>query len=132
MNLDKMTDIIIKESKIHGKGVFAGRDFKKGEIVMRWDISNVLTPEQVERLPKSEKDYVAFIDGKYIVMQAPAKYTNHLCDDNIYVKNFCYVAKRDIKKGEEIGEDYSTDETPGFVMKCNCGSKNCRKIIRKD
>lgn len=112
--------------------MFAGRDFKKDEIVIRWDISHTLTPEQVDKLPRSEKDYVAFIDGKYIVMQAPAKYTNHLCDANLYVDNFCYVAKRDIKIGEEIGEDYAEDETPGFRMKCKCGSKNCRKIIKKD
>ncbi len=129
-NMNK--DIIIKKSKIHGKGVFALRDFKKGEVVIKWNISHMLTPEQVEKLPTSEKKYVSFSGGKYILMQSPAKYTNHLCDANIYVDNFCYVAKRDIKKGEEIGEDYSEDETPGFRMKCNCGSKNCRKIIRKD
>lgn len=127
-----MPDIIVKDSKIHGKGVFALRDFKKGEIVIKWDISHILTPEQVEKLPKSEKDYVAFVDGIYIMMQSPAKYTNHLCDSNLYVDNFCYVAKRDIKKGEELGEDYAEDETPRFRMDCNCGSKNCRKIIRKD
>ena len=128
----KTMEVIVKESKIHGKGVFALRDFRKGEVVIRWDISHQLTPEQVKKLPKSEKDYVAFVDGKYIAMQPPARYTNHMCDANLCVKDFCYVAKRDIKKGEEIGEDYAEDETPGFRMKCNCGSKNCRKIIRKD
>lgn len=127
-----MSDIIVKNSNIHGKGVFALRDFKKEEVIMRWDISHILTPKQVEKLPASEKEYVAFSDRKYILMQPPAKYTNHLCDANIYVDNFCYVAKRDIKKGEEIGEDYSEDEIPGFRMKCNCGRKNCRKIIRRD
>ena len=94
-----MPDVIVKDSKIHGKGVFALRDFKKGEVVIKWDTSHVLTLDQVEKLPKSEKDY---------------------------------VAKRDIKKGEEVGEDYAEDETPGFRMKCNCGSKNCRGLIRKE
>jgi|SRR3989344_524495 len=122
-------EVIVKKSKIHGLGVFAGRDFKKGEVVIRWDISRQLTPEEVERLPEKEKKFVAFVDGKYIVMQSPAKYTNHLCDANLIVKDFCYVAKRDIKKGEELGEDYATDEISGFRMKCNCGSKNCRGII---
>lgn len=31
-----MSDIIIKSSKIHGTELFAGRDFKKGETVLRW------------------------------------------------------------------------------------------------
>jgi SET domain-containing protein len=126
-----VSDVIVKKSKIEGLGVFASRNFKKGEVVIKWDISHQLTSKEVKKLSESEKRYVAFLDGKYILMQSPAKYTNHLCDANIYVDNFCYVAKRDIKKGEEVGEDYSEDETPGFKMKCNCGNKNCRKIITR-
>ncbi len=37
-NGDKMTkDIIVKESKINGKGVFASRDFNKDEFILRID-----------------------------------------------------------------------------------------------
>jgi len=31
-----MKSVVVKKSKISGKGVFASRDFKKGEIVLRW------------------------------------------------------------------------------------------------
>lgn len=126
-----MTDVIVKKSKIEGLGVFASRNFKKGEVVIKWDVSHQLTSEEVKNLQTQEKRYVAFLDGKYILMQPPARYVNHSCDVNTYAKNFCDIAKRDIKKGEEITGDYSENETPGFEMVCHCGSKNCCKIIKR-
>ncbi|MFH0970078.1 MAG: SET domain-containing protein [Candidatus Diapherotrites archaeon] len=127
-----MKDIVVKESKINGKGVFASRNFKKGEIVVKWDITHQLTKKEVDRLSENEKRFVAYAEGKYILMQPPTRYVNHSCDANTYVDNFSHVAKRDIKKGEEITDDYSKDETPGFEMKCTCGSKNRRSIIKSD
>jgi len=38
-----MADVIVKKSKIHGLGVFASRNFKKGEIIIKWDTSHKLT-----------------------------------------------------------------------------------------
>ena len=123
-------DIMIKKSKIGGKGIFAGRDFKKGEIIIKWDISHQLTPEEVKKLPEAEKRYIANLEGKYILMQPPAKYVNHSCDANSYADNFCDIAKRHIRKGEEITANYSETMEPNEFMKCNCGSKNCRVIIK--
>ena len=34
-----------------------------------------------------------------------------------------------INKGEEITIDYAMNNIDNWRMKCNCGSKNCRKII---
>jgi len=125
-----MADIVVKESKIHGKGVFAARDFKKGEVVLKWDISHELTKKEVDEMPEEEKRYVVFFDGKYVLMQPPERYVNHSCDANTYADNFCDVAKRDINEGEEITADYVEEGVPDLNMVCNCGSKNCRKIIR--
>jgi len=123
-------EVIVKNSKIEGKGVFAARDFNKGEIVLKWNISKILTSEQVKRLPEEKKKYITFLNGKYILMQPPERYVNHSCDANTYVHNFCDVAKREIKKEEEITADYSESGIPDLEMKCKCGSKNCRLIIR--
>ena len=49
-------DVIIKKSKIEGKGVFAARDFKKGEIVVKWDISHQLSPEEAKNFLKQRKN----------------------------------------------------------------------------
>ena len=32
-----MSNVIVKKSKINKKGVFAVKDFKKGEIVLKWN-----------------------------------------------------------------------------------------------
>ncbi len=124
-----MPGVVVKKSRIEGKGVFAARDFKKGEIVVQWDMTHILTAVQAKRVPASKQKYVAFVDGKYILNQPPACFVNHSCNANTTVKNFCDVAVRDIKKGEEITANYADDATPDFAMHCNCGSKQCKKII---
>ena len=63
-----------------------------------------LTPEEVKSISHKEKRYVAFLDGKYILMQHPARYVNHSCDANTYAKDFCDIAKRDIKKVKKLQE----------------------------
>ena len=124
-----MGDIQVKKSKIEGRGVFAAHDFKKGDIVIKWDVSHELTEAQVKNLSKDESKYICSINNKNILMQPPARYVNHSCDANTYVVNFCDVAKRDIMKGEEITSNYSGNEGPGFEMKCNCGSDKCKGLI---
>lgn len=125
-----MVNVIIKESKIEGKGVFANRNFNKGEIVIQWDTSHKLIPTEAKKLSKKEKRYLAYFKRKYFLMQPPARFVNHSCDSNTLPKDFCDIAKRNIKKGEEITSDYSLTETANFKMKCKCGSRKCRKIIK--
>lgn len=125
-----MKDIIVKNSKIEGKGVFANRNFKKGEIVIKYDTSVLLTKDEVDKLPQSEKKYVSYFnDGKYILHQPPARYANHSCDANTCAKEIGDIAIRDIKKGEEITADYTKEGIPDLNFKCNCGAKNCRGVI---
>jgi uncharacterized protein len=126
-----MEDLIVKDSKIHGNGLFAGRDFKKGEIVVKYNLK-LLTKEEFENLSEKEKHYTDFQDGKYWLFQVPERFVNHSCDPNTNPDQIkrCDVAIKDIKKGEEITTDYSKDNIINLNMKCNCGSKNCRKIIK--
>lgn len=125
----KSNDVFVKKSGIHGSGVFAKRNFKVGEIVLPWDISNTIQEKEVAKMIEGEKQYVSYMDGKYIVMQDPEKYVNHSCDANTTAKQFCDIAKRDIIKGEEITGDYKEELPPNMCMKCHCGSKNCLGII---
>ena len=123
-------DVVVKKSKIHRKGVFAGRNFRKGETILKWDLSVKLTKEEADKLPKKEKQYLYLIKEKYLLLQAPERFVNHSCEANTNVKDFCDVAVRDIKKGKEITGDYSKEEIPEFKMKCNCKSKNCKGTIK--
>lgn len=126
-----MSDLIVKESKIHGKGVFANRDFKKGEVVMKYNLKK-LTREEFEELPESEKQFTSQEGDIIWLFHSPERYVNHSCESNTNpsLKDKCDVAIRDIKKGEEILNDYSKDNIPGLNMKCNCGSKSCKKMIK--
>lgn len=126
----KTDDVIVRTSKIHSKGIFASRDFEKGEVVLGWDVSHILFEGKVDKMSSEEKRYISFLNGKYIIMQEPEKYVNHSCDANTTAKNFCDVAIRDIKQGEEITGNYVEELPPNTEMRCNCGSKNCRKVIR--
>jgi len=94
-----MPGVVVKKSKIQGFGVFAGRDFKKGETVLRWGNSKQLTEEEAKLVPAEEKKYVAFFNGKYVFQLPPARYMNHSCNPNTFVRAFCDVALNGIKKG---------------------------------
>lgn len=123
-------NVVVKKSLIEGKGVFASRNFKKGEIVLHWDISQTLSKEEFEKMSSEDKKYVTFLNGKYVLMQKPEKYVNHSCDANTFAKDYCDVAIRDIIQGEEITADYTGELPPGTNMACTCGNKNCKKIIK--
>lgn len=122
-----MKNIIVKKSKINKKGVFAARDFKRGEVVLKWN-PKALKKSKIDKLRASQKYYIYKAGkNKYFLMQSPEKFVNHSCDANTQVKNYCDVAARDIKKGEEITSDYGKGSLVPF--RCKCGSKNCRGAI---
>lgn len=49
-----MSDVIIGKGKLAGKGIYANRDFKKGEVVVKYNLKS-LTEEEYKNLPRSEK-----------------------------------------------------------------------------
>lgn len=124
----EISPIEIKPSKIHGLGIFAMRDIKKGEIVLRWK-PKVLSESEVEKLPREERKFVFNVGGnKYYLMQKPERYMNHSCENNTTVQNDCDVAIRDIKAGEEITANYNNDGIEEFA--CHCGSGHCRGTVK--
>ncbi len=125
---NKKTDVVSKKSPISGRGVFAARDFKRGEIVLRWQ-PKLLDAKQIKKLSDKEKIYVSQCGNKFYLMQPSECYVNHSCEANTYARNGCDVAKRNIKSGEEITADY-TQEGIMSSFRCYCGSKNCKGIIK--
>ncbi len=102
-----MSDLIVKQSKIgqfkEGLGVFAGRDFRKGEVVVKYNLK-ILTKDQFRNLPKSEKEFAHVRLGFIYLYPIPERYVNRSSNPNT-IQNFesgCDIAARDIKKGEEI------------------------------
>jgi hypothetical protein len=58
-------------------------------------------------------------------------FLNHSCDGNVgFNDDGDFVARRSIKKGEELTYDYALAESnPNFLMECKCGSANCRHLV---
>ena len=98
-----LANIIVKKSKISGWGVFARRNFKKGETVIKWKKPKIITQSQASKLPACEKHYLLEKSkNRFILMQVPERFVNHSCEANTRIKNSSDVAARRIKKGEEI------------------------------
>ncbi len=104
---------VIKKGKIFGKGVFAARDFKKGKIVIKYHLKP-LTKEEYEQLSKREKCFVHKHGRTYHLYSSPERYVNHSKNPNTRqdLKKKCDIAKRNIKKSEEITTDATKDDIP--------------------
>ena len=110
-----MDDVVIRKSKIgqFDKGVFANRDFKKGEIVVRYNLKP-LSRKEFQNLPESEKEFTHKHWGVIYLYPSPARYVNHSSNPNTFqnLKEKYDIAMRNIKKGEEITTDATKDDIP--------------------
>jgi uncharacterized protein len=118
-------DIEIRQSNISGRGIFARRQFRKGETVLRWDISQKIGRDNVDSLSSEQHQFLnPFDDDSFVVLGEPERYVNHSCANNTRVEQFTDVAVRDIVPGEEITSDYrSGGAVVDFV--CCCGAPHC-------
>jgi uncharacterized protein len=112
----------IAQSKIHGIGLFADEFIPKGTVIWKFTEGFDLkfTKEQVKKFPKPVQDYLNIYmwlskkSGKYCFASDNNKYCNHSKNPNTlsayYNDEEEVVTKaiKDIKKGEEITDDYST------------------------
>ena len=103
--------VFIGKGKIFGKGVFADKNFKKGEVVIKYSLK-LLTEEAFKNLPASEKPFTHTHWGAPYLYSIPERYVNHSFNPNTRAdhKNKRDVAIRDIKKGEAITTDARMDD----------------------
>ena|SRR3989338_10059098 len=100
-------DVEIKKSHIgqfnDGLGVFALRDFKKGEAVIKYHLS-ILTEEAFAQLPAAEKHFTHKRGDVIYYYPDPERHVNRHEDPNVYpdFEQSADIALRDIKKGEEL------------------------------
>jgi len=119
----------VKPSLIHGNGLFACRAFAPGEVVLQWDLSHLISNEQLSSLSTEERHYTHPFDATTtLLVQAPERFVNHSCDNNTVVRDFCDVAIKSIKPGDEITSNYGADSS-GSQFPCCCGSAICRGSI---
>ena len=54
-----MSDVKIRKGNLEGKGTYANRNFKKGEVVIKYNLKP-LTKEEYEKLSENLKNYVLY------------------------------------------------------------------------
>jgi uncharacterized protein len=114
-NLSYTDKISIKNSLISGggRGVFAEKDFKKGEVI---EVCPLITDHKENFKNSKIKDYTfksKFKKGQEVIVFGMCSMYNHSNNFNVHhnqdPENMIYRAGRDIKKGEELYVNYGGD-----------------------
>ena len=122
-------NVEVRGSAIQGRGLYALRDFKVGDVVLRWDLTHAISTRDLSNMSVEDRRYTHPLDeDRAIIVQPPERFVNHSCDNNTEVRDFCDVAIKTIRVGDEITSDYGTDGS-GVEFDCLCGSENCRGRI---
>jgi SET domain-containing protein len=126
----------VRQSPIHGKGLFAKSALAAGDIVAVKG-GHILTSREWASLEAQLGE--AQIQVSEDLFIAPARqeqrdgcmlYINHCCEPNVAIQGqIVFVAMRDIAPGEELTHDWATTDDLDYVMTCNCGSASCRGTI---
>lgn len=134
----------VRESGIHGKGVYAIRPLHAGDTVLEYKGEIITWQEALDRHPHDPEqpnhtfyfhlDDGHVIDGKY--KGNSAKWINHSCEPNLEAEQdgdrVFLKALRDIEPGEELFFDYGlvidARLTPKLKKEyaCWCGTPSCR------
>jgi len=143
----------VRESGTHGLGWFADDDIKKGELVfcpyppgdekkfdhsleeiLKWDSNKRRKFFKIAYQVDDDVYNGYHSDTECSEDQKLDWHLNHSCDPNVwYIRKDLIEARRDIQKGQELTYDYATTQAnTKMAMPCNCGSKDCRKIIKGD
>jgi SET domain-containing protein len=127
----------VRESKIHGRGLFATADIAKDKIVavkgghiidrktLREKITPVFGPVEIQI---DDDLYIAPVTKEE--RELSMLYSNHSCDPNLGVRGeITFASMRDIRAGEELTHDWAMTDDDIYSIECNCGASNCRKIL---
>ena len=126
----------VKESAIHGRGLFGRDDISAGEIVaikgghiVRGDALRELAP----RLGPAE---IQIGDDLFICpvteeeREGSMIFSNHSCEPNIGLRGqIVFVAMRGIRAGEELTHDWAMTDDDDSSTECHCGARTCRGTI---
>jgi hypothetical protein len=125
-----IADVIVKAAGVKGKGVFALRDFTRGEFIFRRRHSQVVHNDQIDSLSLEDQRHLCELDWEHsAVLLAPGCYLNHACDPNAMRSGTRVFAWRAIRQGEEITIDYRLNAFTDERWSCACGSANCQGVV---
>lgn len=137
---------IVRDSRIHGKGVFAAKKIPAGTLIIEYEGERISAREAAKRHNrKGNSNHTFFFslhNGRVIDGESQgndARWINHTCAPNCEAieengQVFIY-ALRDIRRGEELGYDYKLfiEERYTPTLKrayaCRCGAADCRQTM---
>jgi hypothetical protein len=143
-SVPKQPLIKVRNSRIHGRGVFAARRIRKGTRIIEYvgeRLSHEAADARYEDHDPNDNHTFLFIVDKKTVIDAgvggnAARFINHSCDGNcesVIEKGRVWIeATRTIQAGDELGYDYEIGREPDDpddvdeIFACRCGSPKCR------
>ena len=134
----------VRHSRIHGYGVFALRQIRRGTTIIEY-LGDRVTPDEADERyadkdPKDGHTFLFTVDERTVIDAGvdgnEARFVNHGCDPNCQTVNtgtqIFIEALRTIRPGEELAYDYQIardDDDPDDidqVFACRCGALACR------
>jgi SET domain-containing protein len=139
--------LVMRRSRIHGRGVYARTDIPKGTRLIEYTGERISNAEADRRNDaesgRKHHTFLFILNSRTCIDAAVggnvSRFINHSCDPNcvawIEGQHIWIDAERDIQKGEELSYDYEYDFLPEYTVEdlelypCRCGSKKCRGTI---
>ena len=142
---------VVRNSHIHGRGVFAARRIRKGTRIVEYTGERINNKEADRRYDdtrmKRHHTFLFTLDSKTVIDGAiktgggDASFINHSCEPNceavITDRKIFIHALHTIEPGEELAYDYQYERTgkndaelEKFYV-CKCGAPSCRGSIMK-
>ena len=136
--------IEVRESPLHGLGVFARDRIRKGTRIIEYLGERVSHAEADRRYEHKDAGdahtFLFIVDGRTVIDAGvagnEARFINHGCEPNcesvIEGRRVFIDAVRGIEPGEELTYDYQIQREPedpadiDAIFACHCGSARCR------
>lgn len=133
-------NVVVRDSGIEGRGLFATEGLPAGVIVLRLSGRLVTTDELAQLIEHANAypshvyvDTLTIYENAHLVLppRSMIHFGNHSCDPNIWhVGPFEIATRRVIQVGDEMTIDYATQSgAAGLSMTCHCGSALCRGVV---
>ncbi|MET0584642.1 MAG: SET domain-containing protein-lysine N-methyltransferase [Candidatus Binatia bacterium] len=140
----KRRRIVVRNSSIHGRGVFALRRIPKGTRIIEYK-GKLITDKEADRRysrvhEHSPHTMLFSLEGGWVIDATrrgnSARWINHSCAPNCDIEEegqrIFIEARRDIRLGDELTYDYNLQigekhtKTAKREHACFCGARRCR------
>ncbi|MGI8820737.1 MAG: SET domain-containing protein [Chthoniobacterales bacterium] len=127
---------IVRQSPIHGRGLFARAAIGKEEIVAVKG-GHIVTRERLHALQLQLGPAEIQIGADLFIAPVSIEeregsmiFSNHSCAPNLGLRGeITFVAMRDVAAGEELTHDWAMTDDDDSSMDCCCGAASCRGTI---